>query len=112
MSWSTSEAFTDPAIRDPMSFRSEFKFFLRDIPVEITLRSYSPIHSDKVVVRQSHTISVPGLDPAQQAACADDSKEGEVIQSVIHGFVCVYNAAITQGLKPDASWLKRNADFS
>ena len=63
MSWSTSEAFTDPAIREPRSFRSEFKFFLRDIPVEITLRLYSPIHSDNLVVRQSHTISVPGLDP-------------------------------------------------
>ena len=55
---------TDPAIREPMAFRSEFKFFLRDIPVEITLRLYNPIHSSTIVVRQSHLISVPGLDQA------------------------------------------------
>ena len=112
MSWSTSEAFTDPAIREPRSFRSEFKFFLRDIPVEITLRLYSPIHSDNLVVRQSHTISVPGLDPAQQATCEDESLEGEVVQRVVSGFVCVYNAAVAQGLKPEAAWLKQNPDFS
>lgn len=112
MSWSTSEALTDPAIRNPISFRSEFRFFLKEIPVEITLRFFNQIHSDDLVVRTSHSISVPGLGPVEQAACADESKEGEVIQSVVHGFVCVYNAAIAQGLKPDASWLKRNADFS
>lgn len=111
MSWSTSEAFTDPAIRQPMTFRSEHKFFLRDIPVEITLRLYSPTHSDDLSVRQSHTISVPGLESAQKAACEDQSKEGAVIQSVVSEFVCVYNAAVAQGLKPDANWLTENAHF-
>jgi len=60
---------TDPAIREPISFRSEFKFFLRDIPVEITLRLYNPVHSDTVIVRQSHFIAVAGVDQEEQAAC-------------------------------------------
>lgn len=111
MSWSTREAFTDPAIRESMAFRSEFRFHLRDIPVEITLRLFDPIHAENIVIRQSHTISVPGLDPVELDACADDTQVGEVIQCVVSGFVRVYNAAIAQGQKPDASWLKPNPDF-
>jgi hypothetical protein len=111
MSWSTSEAMTDPAIREPMSFRSEFKFFLRDIPVEITLRLYNPIHSSTVHVRRSHLISVPGLDRQEQASGADQTQDGEALQSVISEFVSVYNAAIAKGIKPDASWLKQNPEF-
>jgi hypothetical protein len=111
MSWSTSEALTDPAIREPINFRSEFRFFLRDIPVEITLRMYSPIHSSEILVRRSHLISVPGLDPQDQAACEDQTREGEVLQSVISQFVCAYNAALAKGLKPDPSWLRENPEF-
>lgn len=111
MSWSTSEALTDPAIREPMSFRSEFKFFLRDIPVEITLRLYNPIHSSTVIVRRSHLISVPGLDQARPANCEDQVHEGEALQIVISELVRVYNAAIAKGLKPQASWLQQNPEF-
>ena len=111
MSWSTSEAMTDPAIREPMAFRSEFKFFLRNIPVEITLCLYNPIHSTTVVVRQSHLISVPGLDQHEQGVCEDQTQDGEVLQSVVSQFVCVYNAAVAKGLKPDSSWLQQNPDF-
>jgi len=112
MSWSTSEALTDPAIREPMTFRSEFKFLLRDIPVEITLRLYNPVHSSRVVVRQSHRISVPGLEPQERAACGDETQDGEVLQSVVSEFVCLYNAAVAKGLKPDSNWLQRNPGFS
>lgn len=111
MSWSTSEAMTDPAIRNPMSFHSEFKFFLRDIPVEITLRLYNPIHSSTIVVRQSHLISVPGVEAPKQADCEDQTQDGEVLQSVVCQFVGVYNAAIAKNLKPDSSWLQQNPEF-
>ncbi len=111
MSWSTSEALTDPAIREPMSFHSEFKFHLREIPTEITLRLYSPVHSNEIMVRQSHFISVPDLDPQEQTACEDQSQEGEVLQSVVSGFVCVYNAALAKGLKPEANWLRENPEY-
>jgi hypothetical protein len=111
MSWSTSEALTDPAIREPISFRSEFKFFLRDIPVEITLRLYNPIHSSTVIVRRSHMISVPGLDRGEQTNCEDQVLEGDALQVVINELVCVYNAAVAQGLKPEASWLQQNPEF-
>ncbi len=111
MSWSTSEALTDPAIREPMSFRSEFKFHLRDIPTEITLRLYNRVHSSTVIVRQSHDILVPGLDAQEAASCEDQTEDGEVLQSVISQFVCVYNAAKAKGLKPDAGWLRQNPEF-
>jgi hypothetical protein len=111
MSWSTSEAMTDPAIREPMVFRSEYKFFLRDLPVEITLRLYNPIHSSTVVVRRSHLISVPGLDRPEQAICEDQTQEGEALQNVICEFVHAYNAAIAKGLKPDPSWLQQDPEF-
>ena len=111
MSWSTSEALTDPAIREPLSFRSEFRFHLRDIPVEITVRLYNRVHSSTVMLRQSHTISVPGLDPQEQASCEDETQDGEVLQNLISHFVCVYNVAVGKGMKPDASWLQRNPDF-
>jgi hypothetical protein len=32
MSWSREEALTDPAVREPIMFTSEFRFRLRDIP--------------------------------------------------------------------------------
>jgi hypothetical protein len=111
MSWSTSEALTDPAIRAPTSFHSEYKFHLRDIPTEITLRLYNPLHSSAITIRQSHMISVPDLEPQEQAACEDETQEGEVLQKVISAFVCVYNAALAQGLKPEPSWLRPSPDF-
>ena len=111
MSWSISEAMTDPAIREPMSFRSEFRFYLRDIPVEITLRLYNPIHSSTIIVRQSHLITVPGVDRPEQASCDDQTQDGEVLQSVVSEFVCIYNAAIAKGLKPETNWLQQNPGF-
>lgn len=92
-------------------FLSEFRFSLRDIPTEISVRLYRPIHSDKIVVRRSHDISVSGLNAQQAAKCEDDSKEGEVLHAAVDELLCVYNAARDQGLTPDTSWLKPNADF-
>ena len=111
MSWSREEALTDPAIKQPIAFLSEFRFHLRDIPVEIIVRLYRPIHSGTIVVRRSHDISVPGLEPQQVSVCEDNSREGEVLQAAVSELICVYNAARAQGLTPDASWLKPNPDF-
>jgi hypothetical protein len=109
--WSREEALTDPSIREPLIFLSEFRFSLRDIPTEISVRLYRPIHSAKIVVRRSHDISVSGLNAQQAAKCEDDSKEGEVLHAAVDELLCVYNAARAQGLTPATSWLKPNADF-
>ena len=109
--WSREEDLTDPSIREPLIFLSEFRFSLRDIPTEISVRLYRPIHSDNIVVRRSHDISVSGLNPQQAAKCEDDSKEGEVLHAAVDELVCVYNAARAEGLKPDGSWLKPNPSF-
>lgn len=111
MSWSTSEALTDPIIRQPMTFRSEYRFHLRDIPVEITFRLYSPMHSSEIILRRSHRISVPGLDPQEACECEDKSQDGEVLQNAVSEYVCVYNAALAKGLKPEPSWLTPDPEF-
>jgi hypothetical protein len=49
MSWSKEEALTDPAVREPMIFASEVRFRLRDIPTEITVRLYRPLHSGRMI---------------------------------------------------------------
>jgi hypothetical protein len=111
MSWSREEALTDPAISEPMKFLSEFRFSLRDIPVEITIRLYQPVHSGRIVIRRSHEIAVDGINPAKVQNQGDDSSEGEALHAAVDDFVMVYNAARAKGLKPDRSWLKPSADF-
>ena len=103
---------TDPAVRDAMVFRSEYRFCLRDIPVEITLRLYKPIHSSSIVVRKSHRLSIPGFNEPMQASSEGQTEEGEALQEVICQFVHAYNAATTKGLKPDPSWLQQDSKFS
>ena len=112
MSWSREEALTDPAIREPLIFLSEFRFLLRDIPGEITIRLYRPIHSAKIVVRRSHEISVSGVDAPAAGTADDEGHEGEVLHAAVDQLLSIYNAARAKGLKPDASWLKPNPHFS
>jgi hypothetical protein len=111
MSWSREEALTDPAVRGPLMFLSEFRFCLRDIPNEISIRLYRSVHSSKIVARRSHDISVNGVEAPATAACGDEGHEGEVLHTAVDGLLSVYNAARAKGLKPDASWLRPNADF-
>jgi len=68
MSWSREEALTDPAIRGALMFASEFRFHLRDIPTEIVMRLYRPLHSGRMVARCSHALSIPQLSTVQPAA--------------------------------------------
>jgi hypothetical protein len=111
MSWSREEALTDPAVREPLIFLSEFRFCLRDIPNEIMIRLYRPVHSSKIVVRRSHDISVQGVDGPASEPCGDEGHEGEVLHTAVNELLCVYNAARATGLKPDASWLRPNPNF-
>jgi hypothetical protein len=111
MSWSREEAVTDPAIVHPMKFLSEFRFSLRDIPVEIIVRLYKPVHSGKIVARRSHDITVEGISAGPGENFDDDCSEGEALREAVNKLVSVYNAARAKGLKPEASWLKPNPDF-
>ena len=112
MSWSKEEALTDPVVRNPLIFVSEFRFNLRDIPTEITIRLYRPLHSGRIVSRRSHNLNIPQLSsaPAKSQAEEPDS-EGAALHLSIDELVQQYNAARAQGLTPDPSWLTPNADF-
>ena len=111
MSWSREEALTDPAIVDPMKLLSEFRFSLRDIPTEIVVRLYKPMHSGKIVIHRSHDIAVTGSGARPAESYGEDCSEGEALREAVNYLVNVYNAARAKGLKPDASWLKPNPDF-
>jgi hypothetical protein len=108
MSWSREEALTDPAVRQPMMFASEFRFHLRDIPTEIVMRLYRPLHSGRIIVRQSHNLSVPNVAAAAPSQSEDADSEGGALHAAIEQMVSVYNAARAQGLTPDPSWLTPN----
>ena len=113
MSWSREEALTDPAVREPMMFTSEFRFRMRDIPTEIILRLYRPLHSGKIVVRRSHDLSISEVAAPPQSAAADGSdSEGDALHAAVDEMVSLYNAARAKGLTPDSSWLKPNENFS
>jgi len=112
MSWSREEALTDPAVREPIMFISEFRFRLRDIPTEIILRLYRPLHSGRIVVRRSHDLSIPQAAAPAPAAHADESdREGDALHAVVDEMVSLYNTARAQGLTPYTSWLKPNENF-
>ncbi len=113
MSWSREEALTDPAVKDPLMFASEFRFHLRDIPTEITMRIYRPLHSGQMIVRCSHNLSIPQLAAPGSAteAEAEVESEGDALHLAVDQIVEYYNAARAKGLKPDGSWLVPNADF-
>ena len=93
-------------------FASEFRFQLRDIPTEIIMRIYRPLHSGRIIVRRSHNLSIPQLAaaPAPTKETESDS-EGEALHTAVDEMVALYNAARAKGLTPDASWLVPNANF-
>ena len=117
MSWSREEALTDPAVREPMIFVSEFRFHLRDIPTEIVMRLYRPLQSGPIVIRRSHDLSIPQLTkvPAASAPRMEENapdSEGEALHGAVDELIRTYNAACDQGLTPSPDWLKANKDFS
>jgi len=112
MSWSREEALTDPAIVQSSKFLSEFRFFLRDIPTEIAVRLYQPMHAGGIVFRRSHDILVDGVNPPRATECSDDCGEGEILHVAVNDLIAVYNSARAKGIKPDLSWLKPNPQFN
>ena len=112
MSWSREEALTDPAVKEPLMFVSEFRFNLRDIPTEITMRIYRPLQSSRIIVRRSHNLSIPELAAPAAAKESETDSEGEALHTAVDEMVQYYNAARAKGLKPDPSWLVPSANFA
>src|SRR5213076_2350202 len=108
MSWSREEALTDPAVREPMMFTSEFRFRLRDIPTEVMLRLYRPLHSGRIVVRQSHDLSIPQVAAPTPAAHVDDGdSEGDALHAVVDKMVSLNNTTACRAspsLSPSSIW--------
>jgi len=111
MSWSKEEALTDPAVREALIFVSEFRFHLKDIPTEITIRLYRPLHSGRMVARRSHDLLIPNVTAPPAPDGEEIDGEGAALHLSINELVQTYNAARGQGLTPDGSWLKPSDQF-
>jgi len=94
-----------------MIFVSEVRFRLRDIPTEIVLRLYRPLHSGRIILRRSHDLTIPKIAPPVPAQPHGNDSEGEALHAAVHEIVSLYNAARDEGLTPDVSWLTPNKDF-
>lgn len=95
-----------------MMFVSEFRFVLRDIPTEITIRLYRPIFSGQYIARCSHKLEIPGVNgPAAPSDDGAEPNEGRTLHDAVEHLVATYNAAKAQGLAPSASWLVANTEF-
>ena len=112
MSWSREEALTDPAVREPMIFVSEFRFHLKDIATEITIRLYRPLFHGDYIVRRSHHLSIPQVEiPPTPAEDDGEPSEGGALHKAMQEYISLYNAACAQGLVPSPIWLTRNPEF-
>ena len=93
-------------------FSSEFRFYLRDIPTEITFRLYRPLHYGDLIVRRSQHLVIPQVAaPPPEPVDENDKSEGAALHAAVDDLVRLYNAARAQGLTPSASWLTPNAQF-
>ncbi len=93
-------------------FVSEFRFVLRDIPTEITIRIHRPIFAGQYVARCSHKLVIPGVNaPAVPDEDGAEPSEGRTLHNAVEQLVAPYNAARSQGLAPSTSWLVPNTEF-
>ena len=93
-------------------FVSEFRFHLKDISTEITLRLYRPLFSGDYIVRRSHDLSIPQVQaPAPTAEDDAEPSEGGALHKAMDELISHYNAACAQGLTPTPIWLVRNTEF-
>ena len=111
MAWTIEAALKDEAVEGPVQFISEFKFFLKNIPVEITIRLYRPLFGTGVLFKQSHFIHTPEQAGAYRTSRPWNDYEASALSQAIDGLTSYYNAAVLKGHEPSADWLEPNSDF-
>jgi hypothetical protein len=111
MPWTPDAALDDPVVERPMVFVSEFRFYLKDIPTEITVRLYRPLQGRAIVFEQSHFIKTPTQAGPYRTDKSWNDDEGSALHQVVFGFTSHYNEAVNRGHRPDPSWLEENEQF-
>jgi hypothetical protein len=111
MPWTVETALGDAAVEQPVQFVSEFKFFLKDIPTEITIRLYRPVNGSGVQFTQSHFIQTPDQAGPYRTSRPWNDDEPRALHQVIDGLTSYYKAAVLNGHKPSADWLHENSHF-
>lgn len=108
MPWTPKDALNNPAVEYPMQLVGEYKFRLKGILTEITIRLYKPFSSDGVEFQQSHFIKTPLQGTEYRTSRPSNSDEGSALHQVVHGLTSHYEAAVRAGHAPSEEWLVPN----
>lgn len=111
MSWTINAALDDPLIDGPMVFLSEFKFSLKGISTEITIRLYRPHRGAGVIFDQSHFIHTPEQGTPYRTSRPQNDDEASALHQAISGMTRFYEIAVNKGHSPSSSWLVPNDSF-
>jgi len=107
----TSSIFLREGVERPREFIGEYKFYLRDIPVEITVRLYKSFNGKGVMFEQSHFINTPSQIDEYRTSRPWNDNEKIALDQAVSGLLRFYNMAVSEGHLPDESWLARNESF-
>ena len=103
--------FSQENIESPERFLSEYQFYLKYIPVKITIRFYEPVLGDGYSFKQSHFIHTPVQIGPYVTDHATGSSEEAAVQRALRTFLSYYNDAIKEGYEPEEAWLVPNKNF-
>ena len=105
------EIFRQEGIEMPERFVSEYRFYLKGIAAQITIRLYEAVLGDGYLFTQSHFIQTPVQAGAYRTDHANGSSEEVAIQRALRTFLSYYDAAIKEGHEPEDAWLVPNKNF-
>ena len=105
------DILSQKGIETPVRFVSEYRFYLKYIPVSITIRLYEPALGDGYFFKQSHLIHTPVQAGPYMTDHATGSSEEAAVQRALETFLSYYNGAIKEGYEPEESWLVPNKNF-
>lgn len=105
------ESFRRPGISWARRLVDEYAFALEGIPEMIRLRFYQVLGERWIETEQSHYLQTPGMSVPEVSDTQRYSSMKEALDDVLSGFLKGYEAAVTNGRRPDVSWLLPNRDF-
>jgi len=105
------ELFSREGIEMPKRFVSEYRFYLKGIADQITIRLYEAVLGDGYLFTQSHFIRTPIQAGPYTTDHATGSSEEAAIQRALKTFLSYYDGAIKEGHEPEDTWLFPNKNF-
>lgn len=105
MPWSIDEALNDEAIEKTELTQSGYSFWLRGIPVEISvILSVNPVHGG-FNFHLSHFINTPSQAGPYRPSRPWGDYEAYALHLAVTAITQYYNQAIGEGHQPSREWL-------